>query len=74
MYKKLFEKKNEKYLIAEYFFLLNRLKWEKKYLLLINDYNINQNIINIFKYFLSNYKYTKKQHNEITNFLKSIIN
>ena len=74
MYKRLFKKSNEeKYLIAEYYFLLNRLKWEKKYLLLINDIKIKKHIIKIFKFFMKNYKCSRRQMKKINNFIKSII-
>ena len=51
MYKKIFpNKENEKYLIAEYIFLFNRLRTEIKNLLLINDIDIKNEIIHIFKF------------------------
>lgn len=73
MYKKLFtKKKEEKYLIAEHYFLLNRLKWERKYLLLINDTNIKKNITTIFQLFMKHYKCSKRQKRNINNFIKLI--
>ena len=73
-YKKIFTlKKDEKYLIAEYDFLLNRLKWQIKYLLLLNDKSIKEQIINTFLYFLRNYYSTKERRNDIYDFLKLII-
>ena len=73
MYKKLFtKKKEEKYLIAEHYFLLNRLKWERKYLLLINDTNIKKNIATIFQLFMKHYKCSKRQKGNINNFIKLI--
>ena len=73
MYKKIFtKKKEEKYLIAEYYFLLNRLKWEKKYLLLINDTEIKKNITTIFQVFMKHYKCSNKQKRNIKNFIKLI--
>ena len=75
MYKKIFTSKNdERYLKAEYFFLLNRLNWEIKYLLLINDNGIKEKIYQIFKFFLSKYKCTITQKNYINKFLKLISN
>ena len=73
MYKKIFvRKEDEPYLIAEYFFLFNRLKWELKYLLLLNDNNIKEHIKNIFQYFLDKYNCTVPQRKEINDFLKII--
>ena len=73
MYKKLFSnKENERFLIAEYFFLLNRLESQLNELLLINDHNLNTRIINIFKYFIENYNCTEIQKNKITNFTNLI--
>ena len=70
MYKKLFSsKKDEKILIAEYFFLFKRLISEKKYLLLLNDTRINAQIINNFVFFLNNYNCSIKQKRDIINFL-----
>ena len=73
MYKKLFSnKENEKFLIAEYLFLLKRLEMQLDKLLLINDHNINNKFINDFKYFLGNYNCTDYQQNKILNFINSI--
>ena len=70
MYKKIFaNKENEKYLIAEYFFLFNRLDSKKIYILLMNNQNINNKIINIFKTFLKKYDYTDIKRNNITNLI-----
>ena len=56
-YKKLFSSKEfKKYLIAENYYFINRIKSQIKYVLLIKDKNIKEKIINIFKYFLNNYK------------------
>ena len=71
MYKKIFIKKeDEPYLIAEYYFLLNRLKSELKYLLLIKDNKIKNHIKNIFEYFINNYNCSLENKKEINNFLK----
>ena len=73
MYKKLFSKKeNERFLIAEYLFLLNRIEFQLDYLLLINDNNINNQFINIFKKFLENYKCTDYQKKKTINLINSI--
>ena len=73
MYKKLFSnKENERFLIAEYLFLLKRLEFQLDYLLLINDNNINNQFINIFKNFLLNYNCTDYQKNETINLINSI--
>ena len=73
MYKKLFKaKKDEKFLVAEYIFLLNRIIWEKKYLLLLNNTKINSIIIDNFNFFLSNYNCSEKQKRNIINLLESI--
>ena len=72
MYKKIFNSKdNIKYLIGEYIFLLNRLKKQKKYILLINDTHINQQIINNFHNFLNTYNSSKNIEKKIFNFLES---
>ena len=72
-YKNLFSnKKGEKYLIAEYFFLLSRLKGEIKYLLLIKDNNLNKQIINTFHDLLNKYNCTEEQRKDINNFLQLI--
>lgn len=73
MYKKLFSKKEEeKYLVAEYYFLLNRLKNQLQYILLINDDGIKKSIIDNFNFFLNNYESSIEQKNNIINFLKMI--
>lgn len=73
MYKKIFQTKNEeKYLIAEYYFLLNRLKYQINELLLINDRNLKDNINKIFLFFMQNYECSEQQKNDINNFLKLI--
>ena len=73
MYKKIFQKKeDEKYLIAEYYFLLNRLKWQIKEILILNDQSIKEHILNIFQFFLRNYQCSEEQKNDINNFLKLI--
>ena len=73
MYKKIFQtKKEEKYLIAEYYFLLNRLKYQINELLLINDRNLKDNINKIFLLFMQNYECSEQQKNDINNFLKLI--
>ena len=73
MYKKLFtSKENEKYLIGEYYFLLNSLKSKQKYLLLLNEHNINAKFVKIFQFFLDNYICSSTQKNYINNFIKII--
>ena len=73
MYKKLFKaKKDEKFLVAEYLFLLNRIIWEKKYLLLLNNTKINSIIIDNFNFFLSNYNCSEMEKRNIINLLESI--
>ena len=73
MYAKIFQSKNEqKYLIAEYKFLFKRLLSQKKALLLLNNKNINEQIIHIFKNFMNNYNSSKINYNYINNFLNSI--
>ena len=73
MYKKIFlKKKDEKYLIAEYYFLLNRLKYQINDLLLINDNNLKENINKTFQLFMKNYKCSVAERNDINNFLKLI--
>ena len=64
------KKEDEPYLIAEYYFLLNRLKSELKYLLLIKDNKIKNHIKNIFEYFINNYNCSLENKKEINNFLK----
>ena len=72
-YRKIFQKKeDEKYLIAEYYFLLNRLKEQIKDILILNDQSIKEHILNIFQFFLRNYQCTEEQKNDINNFLKLI--
>jgi len=74
MYEKIFSLKNEeKYLIAEYYFLFNRINTRKKSLLLLKDKNINNQIINIFKFFLKKYNVSKVNEKNINNFINSII-
>lgn len=54
MYKKIFPKKEgEKYLIAEYIFLFNKIQWNINNLLLINDNTIKTYIFNIFNFFIN---------------------
>ena len=66
------KKEDEKYLIAEYYFLLNRLKEQIKDILILNDQSIKEHILNIFQFFLRNYQCTEEQKNDINNFLKLI--
>ena len=50
MYEKLFSlKKDEKYLLAEYYFLIKRFISLQRYLLLLNNKDINNQIINIIQ-------------------------
>jgi hypothetical protein len=73
MYKKIFAtKENERYLIAEYFFLYNRLKSQINYLLLIKNRKINNKIIKTFKLFLKKYECTTTERNNITKFINLI--
>ena len=73
MYKKIFStKENEKYLIAEYLFLFNRIKLQIKALIILNSPKINMQIINIFKIFLNNYKCSTDIRNNITKFINTI--
>ena len=73
MYKKIFSKKEEqKFLIAEYNILFNRLKSKLKILLLINNNCINKQIRNIFEYFINNYNCSIYNRNIIIDFLKKI--
>ena len=73
IYKKIFSKKEEqKYLIAEYNFLFNRLKSKLNNILLINNSCINKQIRNIFEYFINNYNCSINTSNIINNFLKKI--
>ena len=72
-YKKIFEtKEDEKYLIAEYFFLLNRLNSQKNYILLIKNRNITSKIVNIFKSFLSKFKCTDSERDNIIKLINFI--
>ena len=73
MYKRIFSsKEDEKYLIAEYYFLLNRLKEQINDVLLINDHKIKEHILRIFQHFLKNYNHSKEKIDDINNFLKLI--
>ena len=73
MYNKLFNtKENEKYLIAEYFFLFNRLKEQQSHLLLLNADNLKKKIAKIFIFFLNKYKQSIREENDIYNFIKII--
>ena len=73
MYEKIFSLKNEeKYLIAEYYFLFNRIQSEKNALLIIKDKNLNNQIINIFKFLLKNYNVSKFNEKNINNLINSI--
>ena len=75
MYKKIFSnKENEKFLITEYIFLLNRLQSQINYLLIIKNPKINKQIINIFASFLRNYNCSSETKNNIINLTNSIIN
>ena len=73
MYKKLFKaKKDEKFLVGEYMFLLNRIISDKKYLLLLNNTKINSLIIDNFNFFINNYNCSEKQKKDIINLLEEI--
>ena len=73
MYEKLFSlKKDKKYLIAEYYFLIKRFRSLKKYLLLLNNKDINNQIINIFQFFLKKYKCSAVKKKNINDFLNLI--
>ena len=73
MYSRIFNSKNEqKYLIAEYYFLFNRLNSKKDSLLLLKDKMIIDKIIYIFKLFLKKYDVSKSDIKRINNFLNSI--
>jgi len=75
MYEKLFSlKKDEKYLIAEYYFLIKRFRSLQRYLLLLNNKDINDQIINIFQFFLKKYdcSISKKKKKNINDFLNLI--
>ena len=73
MYAKLFSVKNdEKYLIAEYHFLFNRLRSLQKYLLLLNNKDINNQINYIFQIFLKKYECSTAEKKNINDFLNLI--
>ena len=73
MYAKLFSVKNdEKYLIAEYHFLFNRLRSLQKYLLLLNNKDINNQINHIFQIFLKKYECSTAEKKNINDFLNLI--
>ena len=73
MYKHIFFKKEEeKYFIAEYIYLINRIKFDLKHLLLINDNNIKHHVKNIVENFLNNYNCSKAQKNDINYILQSL--
>ena len=73
MYKYIFSKKEEeKYVIAEYMFLYNRIKSDFKHLILKNDTEVNTQIKNIFGYFIYNYNFSIETKCDINNFLKTI--
>lgn len=75
MYKKIFSKKeDEKFLIAEYIYLLNRLQSKINSLILLDSQKIYNKIINIFRFFLENYNCSEEQRNNIINFTNSINN
>ena len=67
MYEKLFSlKKDEKYLLAEYYFLIKRFISLQRYLL------INNQIINIIQFFLKKYECSADEKNYINDFLNLI--
>ena len=73
MYRKIFKSKEEqKFLIAEYFFIFNRLKGQKKYILLLNNTGIKSQIIDTFIILLNNYNCSIQQKRNIINFLGEI--
>ena len=73
MYGKLFSvKTDEKYLIAEYHFLFNRLRSLQKYLLLLNNKDINNQINHIFQIFLKKYECSTAEKKNINDFLNLI--
>ena len=73
MYKYIFSKKEEeKYVIAEYIFLYNKIKSYFKHLILKNDTEVNTQIKNIFQYFIYNYNFSIEHKCDINNFLKTI--
>jgi hypothetical protein len=73
MYEKLFTSKNDqKYLIGEYYYLLNKLRSKIKSLLLLNEKSINDQIIYIFKLFLNKNNVSISTTNNINDFLNRI--
>ena len=73
MYEKLFSlKKDEKYLLAEYYFLIKRFISLQRYLLLLNNKDINNQIINIIQFFLKKYECSDNKKNYINDFLNLI--
>ena len=73
MYEKLFSlKKDEKYLLAEYYFLIKRFISLQRYLLLLNNKDINNQIINIIQFFLKKYECSADEKNYINDFLNLI--
>ena len=73
MYKRLFSNKTEeKKLIAEYYFLVNRLKSQISELLLLNETSVLKQIKDNFVYFINNYNCSIEKKNDIINFLKLI--
>ena len=73
MYYKIFSTKdNEKFLMAEYIYLFNRLNSRLKTLLLINDHRINKRIIKTFQFFLKNYNCSNYQKKNIIKFINLI--
>ena len=73
MYEKLFSlKKDEKYLLAEYYFLIKRFISLQRYLLLINNKDINNQIINIIQFFLKKYECSDDEKNNLNDFLNLI--
>ena len=73
MYEKIFSlKKDQDYLIREYYFLLNRLKNKKSIFLLLNDRNLTYQFTNIFQLFLKKYNVSQTNTKKINDFLNSI--
>ena len=73
MYEKLFSlKKDEKYLLAEYYFLIKRFISLQRYLLLLNNKDINNQIINIIQFFLKKYECSDDEKNNLNDFLNLI--
>ena len=71
MYKYIFKKKEEeKYLIAEYNYLFNRIKSDLKFLLLINDNNIKKRFKNIFEFYIKKFNCSEDKKNDISKLLK----